>query len=55
MISKPNMSNNSIYNNYINNERIELYNNSNELFQNSSAFYFIYLYLNDIFYMNKYK
>ena len=39
MISKQNMNNNSIYNNYINNERIELYNNSNELFQNSSNIY----------------
>ena len=42
MIQKQNMSNNSIYNNYINNEKKELYNNSNELIQNNSNIYTIF-------------
>ena len=42
MIQKQNMLNNSIYNNYINNEKKELYNNSNELIQNNSNIYTIF-------------
>ena len=39
MNSKYNMSNNSIYNNYINATKTESYNNSNSLFQNNSKLY----------------